>query len=229
MANNMTLLWCTFSVPCWRVMIALEEKMLQGYNQTLLDFDKEEHKSTIVMDLNPRAQLPTFKHGDCIVNESYGACMYLENQFRSQGTQMIPEGLAEQALMYQRMFEGQTFYEKLSDVVYYEYYVPRGERHDSAIKRNKDNLAIEIQLWEGYFQKMEAGSYLAGKAFSLADVLVFPTIAYSFRSGLSAESYPKLRAYYSMMKDRPSVKTTWPPHWLEDQEKPQWGDFLKEL
>uniref|UniRef100_A0A4W5NHB4 Glutathione S-transferase rho n=1 Tax=Hucho hucho TaxID=62062 RepID=A0A4W5NHB4_9TELE len=156
MAKNITLLWCTFSAPCWRVMIALEEKMLQGYNQTLLDFDKEEHKSTIVMDLNPRAQLPTFKHGDCIVNESYGACMYLENQFRSQGTQMIPEGLAEQALMYQRMFEGLTFYEKLSDVVYYEYYVPQGERHDSALKRNKDNLAIEIKLWEGYFQNMES-------------------------------------------------------------------------
>ncbi|CAB1320432.1 unnamed protein product [Coregonus sp. 'balchen'] len=49
-----------------------------------------------------------------------------------------------------------------------------------------------------------AGSYLAGKAFSLADVLVFPNIAYSFRSELSAERYPKLGAYYTLMKDRPS-------------------------
>ncbi|CAB1320433.1 unnamed protein product, partial [Coregonus sp. 'balchen'] len=49
----------------------------------------------------------------------------------SQGT---PGGQVEQALMCQCMFEGRTFYEKLSKVVFYEYYVPERERHDSAIK-----------------------------------------------------------------------------------------------
>lgn len=37
-----------------------------------------------------------------------------QSQFKSQGTKLIPDGAAEQALMYQRMFEGLTFYEKLS-------------------------------------------------------------------------------------------------------------------
>ncbi|KAM7383972.1 hypothetical protein PAMA_011360 [Pampus argenteus] len=78
MAQDMTLLWGSGSPPCWRVMIALEEKNLQGYNQKLLSFQKMEHKSQEVMDMNPRGQLPSFKHGTHVLNESYAACMYLE-------------------------------------------------------------------------------------------------------------------------------------------------------
>lgn len=78
------------------------------------------------------------------------------------------------------------------------------------MKRNRDALAAELKLWEGYLQKVAyeqhththtetctltgafhsfvsctkvaAGSYLAG-AFSMADVIVFPNIAYAFRFG----------------------------------------------
>lgn len=78
------------------------------------------------------------------------------------------------------------------------------------MKRNREGLATELNLWEGYLQKVvydhtcaqacgdtmltvvflsfdfcikvAAGSYLAG-GFSLADVIVFPNIAYAFRFG----------------------------------------------
>jgi len=222
----MTLLWGSGSPPCWRVMIALEEKNLQGYNQKVLSFEKGEHKSQEVLDMNPRGQLPAFKHGNNILNESYAACMYLESQFKSQGNQLIPDNAAEQALMYQRMFEGISLGDNMSNVIYYNYKVPEGERHDSAMKRNKESLVKELKLWEGYLGKLGAGSYLAGKTFSLADVLVFPGVAYLFRFGLPAEHYPKLAEYYALVKDRPSVKASWPPHWLEN---PQGQDTLKDL
>jgi len=117
--KNMMLYWCSGSPPCWRVMIALEEKKLQGYNHKHLSFDKKEHQCAEVKALNPRLQVrlwqtpvdgvllftthvtftkrakiwltfvkllhfyyylqvPTFKHGDLIVNESFAACLYLE-------------------------------------------------------------------------------------------------------------------------------------------------------
>ena len=41
----------------------------------------EEHKCDEVKALNPRVQLPTFKDGDAIVNESCGILMYLESQY----------------------------------------------------------------------------------------------------------------------------------------------------
>lgn len=37
-----------------------------------------------------------------------------QSQFKSQGNKLIPDSQEEQALMYQRMFEGLTFYDKLS-------------------------------------------------------------------------------------------------------------------
>ncbi|KAM9385717.1 uncharacterized protein KZ484_007242 [Pholidichthys leucotaenia] len=226
MAKNMTLLWGAGSPPCWRVMIALEEKNLQGYNQKLFSFDKMEHKSQEVLAVNPRGQLPAFKHGDIIVNESYAACFYLESQFGSQGTKLIPDSPPEQALMYQRMSEGLTFYDKLNGVIYYDWFVPEGERHDSALQRNKESLTTELKLWEGYLQKLGSGSHLAGPSFSLADVVIFPTVAYLFRFGLSAKRYPKLGEYYALLKERQSIKASWPTHWLEN---PEGQDTLKDI
>ncbi|XP_066572096.1 glutathione S-transferase rho [Amia ocellicauda] len=226
MAKDMFLYWGSGSPPCWRVMIALEEKHLQGYQHEMLSFEKQEHKSKEVLEINPRGQLPSFKHGNIILNESYGACMFLENQFKSQGTVLIPEGAGEQALVYQRMFENLTLQQKMADVIYYTWRIPEAERHESALKRHKEALATEFQLWEEYFQKMDAGSYVSGKNFTMADVMVFPQIAFAFRIGLSQEKYPKLTDYYNLLKDRPSVQASWPPHW---KENPQGMDTLKEL
>ncbi|XP_034401854.1 glutathione S-transferase A-like [Cyclopterus lumpus] len=127
--------------------------------------------------------------------------------------------------MYQRMFEGLS-YEKLNAVIYYEWFVPEEERHDSALKRNREALATELKLWEGYLQKLSSGSHLAGQSFSLADVTVFPTVATLFRFGLSAERYPKLGEYHALLKERPGIKASWPPHWLEN---PEGQDALKDV
>lgn len=56
MAQDITLLWGAGS-RCWRIMIALEEKGLAGYQQKLLSFDKGEHKSAEVLSINPRGQV----------------------------------------------------------------------------------------------------------------------------------------------------------------------------
>lgn len=37
-------------------------------------------------------------------------------------------------------------------VIYYNYMVPEEERHDSAMKRNREALTAELQLWEGYLK-----------------------------------------------------------------------------
>lgn len=196
-------------------MIALEEKGLQGYNQKLLSFEKGEHKSKEVHDINPRDQLPALKHEDRVVNESIAICLYLENEFKSQGNQLIPDCGKEKAVVYQRLLECLNLQQRFVDVATYAKRVPESERHDSAIKRNREALTNELNLWEGYLKK--EGPYLAGKNFSLADVAFFPVIALPFRMGLSHARYPKLSEYHNLVKERPSVKVSWPPHWLESE------------
>ncbi|XP_012686883.2 glutathione S-transferase A-like [Clupea harengus] len=224
MAKDMFLLWGSGSPPCWRVMIALEEKNLQGYQHKELSFDKGEHKSKQVLEINPRGQLPAFRHGTNLINDSVAACLYLENQFKSQGNPLIPSEQAEQALVYQRTLEAPNAQQKMIDVLTYTFRVPEEERHEATEKRNKEAATTEFQLWEGYLQK--TGPYIAGKNFSMADVVFFPTLALAFPLGLSQKKYPKLGVYHGFLKDRPSIKATWPTHWMQD---PPLKDPLKDL
>ncbi|XP_041931698.1 glutathione S-transferase A-like isoform X2 [Alosa sapidissima] len=192
MAEDMFLLWGSGSPPCWRVMIALEEKNLQGYQHKLLSFEKGEHKSKEVFDVNPRGQ----------------------NQFKSQGNQLIPSDQAGFALVYQRMIEAPNAQQKMIDVLLYNFHTPEEERQEAALKKKNEAATTEFQLWEGYLQK--TGPYMAGQNFSLADVAFFPTLALAFRLGLSQNKYPKLAEYHDFLKDRPSIKATWAQHWLEN-------------
>uniref|UniRef100_A0A3Q3JWB1 GST N-terminal domain-containing protein n=1 Tax=Monopterus albus TaxID=43700 RepID=A0A3Q3JWB1_MONAL len=168
--------------------------------------NKMEHKSQEVLDINPRVRLPSFKHADIIGNESYAVCFYLEVSFKSQGNKLIPDSPAEQVLMYQCIFEGLTFYEKLTKTKKLNPFISNVkpsvcERHDSALKKNREALVTELKLWKGYLQEGN---------------VINPDVNCScalFR--LSAENFPKLAEYYAQLKERPSIKASWPPRWLE--------------
>uniref|UniRef100_A0A8C7X387 Glutathione S-transferase rho n=1 Tax=Oryzias sinensis TaxID=183150 RepID=A0A8C7X387_9TELE len=203
MAKSMSLLWGAGSPPCWRVMITLEEKRLQGYKRKLLSFQKGEHKSQEVLELNPRGQLPAFRHGDVVVNESTAACLYLENRFQSQGNRLIPDSPAEQALVFQLSFTLRK-QQKGYSVIYYDLLVPEEERHDSTLKRSKETLSTELQLWEGYLQNVWSISNHTPVSLRL--------------TALSAGRFPKLAKYYSLLKERPSIKASWPPQWMSSRQ-----------
>lgn len=47
-----------------------------------------------------------------------------------------------------------VFWAPSGTVIYYNYIVPDGERHDSAIKRNRETLSAEVKLWEGYLEQV---------------------------------------------------------------------------
>ncbi len=58
--------------------------------------------------------------------------------------------------------------------------------------------------------------FLAGPGYgpTLADISFFPSLAYMVRLGLRLEGrWPNLHAYFERMCTRPSVLSTWPPHW----------------
>jgi len=57
--------------------------------------------------------------------------------------------------------------------------------------------------------------FLAGKQLSMADIKFFPFLALWVRCGLALEpKYPYMARYYKKMLQLPSVKKTWPPHWI---------------
>ncbi|XP_078607002.1 glutathione S-transferase A-like isoform X1 [Branchiostoma floridae x Branchiostoma japonicum] len=214
MASDITLYWASGSVPSWRAMICLEEKGLSGYNSKFLSFQKGEHKSEEVLKINPRGQVPTFKHGDAVVNESLGVCLYLENTFKNQGIKLLPDDPVQQALVLQRTIEVDNIRDKaIGGIFHYSLRTKPEDRDEAYLKGAKKALAEELKTWEGYLAQ-HGDSYIAGKDFTLADTSLFPMLAFVVRNQLPLkERFPCLASYYERLKERPSVKTSWPPHW----------------
>ncbi|RNA34995.1 glutathione S-transferase A-like [Brachionus plicatilis] len=51
MSQKIFLYWGSGSPPCWRIQLVLEEKNFK-YEQKLLSFERQEHKSEEIMKLN---------------------------------------------------------------------------------------------------------------------------------------------------------------------------------
>ena len=56
MTQKICLYWGSGSIPCWRLQLVLEEKKI-SYESKLLSFDKNDHKSDEIINLNPRGQV----------------------------------------------------------------------------------------------------------------------------------------------------------------------------
>ncbi|XP_068188989.1 glutathione S-transferase A-like isoform X2 [Antennarius striatus] len=211
MATDITLMCATGCAPCWMVELALKEKQ-KNFTHTILSYEKGDHRSQQVLDVNPRGALPAFKHGDNIVNEALAICLYLESAFKNSGNQLIPDSFADQATMYQRFQEADILRQKIGDVLFYELRTPAEERTEYAEKNLSSILTAEVQLWEMYMQK-RTGPYLAGGSFTLADVCAFPCIAALIQYGLSQQKYPWIADYYKTHKGRATIVKSWPSIW----------------
>lgn len=67
--------------------------------------------------------------------------------------------------------------------------------------------------------------FIAGDAFTLADINVVLACLFAMRAGASLAEYPHLLKYCEAMKERDCIKATWPPHWKESPNK----DWFKDL
>ncbi|XP_069750270.1 glutathione S-transferase A-like isoform X2 [Narcine bancroftii] len=177
------LYWGSGSPQCWRLQIALLEKKQDNVPQKLVSFNKGEHKSPQVLALNARGQVPAFILEGVSINDSVAACFYLESQFKYQGTQLIPDEPAKQAMVYQKTFEALFMYQKMEDYLFYDWRIPKLEQRNTAQERNIMSLREELKLWEMYLEKMTRHKYLTGRIFTLADVVMFTNIAFCFRFG----------------------------------------------
>lgn len=219
MADNMFLFWGSGSIPCWKPMIVLEEKGFGGYKNKLITFSNKEHKGEDVLKLNPRGQVPTFRDGDIVVNESNAICEYLECTYKDKGTQLIPTDKAQRARVLQRMHEAAANMQQklVLDLLYYFFQTKEEDRKEEEIAKKVEAAKEELGRWDAYLGETKA--YVAGPEFSMADVWFYPFIAFSVRMGLELEKFPNMKAYYDKVTARPSVQKSWPPHWNEEPAK----------
>ncbi|XP_063407651.1 glutathione S-transferase A-like isoform X2 [Mytilus trossulus] len=201
------LFWGSGSIPCWKPMLVLAEKGID-YESKQISFSEKGHKGPEVMALNPRGQ----------------------SMYSKQGTELIPSDPKEKAKVLQKAFESaenmQT--KAMQGVLYYYWRTKEEDRKEETIKENLDNCRNELTVWDKYLG--ECGhDFVAGKQFTLADVFFFPFLAWAWRMSLDFNKFPNLKKYFESVRERPSVKATWPPHWNEGEAQPEKMAYLKTL
>ncbi|KAL8609437.1 hypothetical protein ACOMHN_006624 [Nucella lapillus] len=70
-----------------------------------------------------------------------------------------------------------------------------------------------------------SAGYLMGQQFTMADVHLFPCLAFALRLQLKLEPWPRLEAYCQTLRDRPSILASRPPHWAGSQGRDYFQGF----
>lgn len=219
----MKLYWFSGSTPCWRVQIVLEEKgFYDKVDLRHVDFYKQEQKSAEVTKLNPRGQVPTFVDDGININESHAICDYLETCYGDYGKKLIPSEKEGMSRVLQRMHEAHNNFQHavIENIIYYCLQIKQENRDQELLETKYEIARKEIQRWEDYLMEVheDGQTYLVGEDFSMADIYLYPHVAFCVRFGLDISKYPELAKYYNTLAQRHSIQKTWPPTWKSSED-----------
>ena len=158
------------------------------------------------------------------MNESLAAVLYLDSTYPDSGTTLVPKGLEKEASkargeVYQRVFEAANLHSAMRDVVYPKMRnLISNEEQEKEWKEVKvEALKAELERWELYVGGEDNEWLVPAASFSAADVAVAVLVLAIVRFGASLDGFPKLKKYASKAAERPSVASTWPPHWKQGE------------
>ena len=94
-------------------------------------------------------QVPTFKDGDLVVNESNAICMYIEEKYSNVSNRLLPNTPEERSKVFWKIFEtGNVEIKALDGLAYYFYYTPKDERSDKVLQEKMAVAKSELAYWE---------------------------------------------------------------------------------
>ena len=157
--------------------------------------------------LNPHAQVPVLVDGDAVLRESNTICRYLATRYGdgSAGS-LLPRDALARARVEQWMDWQAT---ELNNAWRYAF---MGLLRDSPAHRDPDQIAASIAAWNREMGLLEAhlaqgGDYVAGAAFSLADVVLGLSTHRWRRTPMDARpDYPAVAAWMARLQARPGYR-----------------------
>ncbi|XP_057292344.1 glutathione S-transferase A-like [Hydractinia symbiolongicarpus] len=95
--------------------------------------------------------------------------------------------------------------------MYYHFYTKEEDTDEEYLKKKREELAKELEIWEKYLE----GNFIAGPDFTMADIYVFTYLAVLVRGSLPLDARPNIKKYYESLCKRPSIQASWPPSYKE--------------
>ncbi len=173
-----------------------------SYELVKVDLRAGAHKSPDHVGRHAHGLVPAFEDGDVRIIESAAACLYLADKFADKGLAPAPSS-PERARFYQFAFYAVSTLDESVVPLYFQKVVFPPER------RKQEVVDAKMPTWEtaADFLTRELGenSYLLGKSFSAADVIVGYDLALAAKAGLLA-GRPGLEAYVGRLTSRDAFK-----------------------
>lgn len=214
--------WGSGSSYSWRALLALEVKKLP-YTSHLVNFAKQEHKSSQVLKMNPRGRVPVLKDGHYVCFESLAILHYLD---RSYPQHPIFGATAEEAGAICRVISEFTAYaeQHIKKIIYAILFQGAEARLDE-VTRAMHIVGVEAKTIEA---RLSQSAWLTGDTLTAADIVVFTGIQMLLRALERPEArelrtrwlplqtnYPAIAAWIARVESLPGYERTYPPHWRE--------------
>ncbi|MBL6929657.1 MAG: glutathione S-transferase family protein [Rhodospirillales bacterium] len=190
----------------WTTRLACAEK---GITHELagLEFGSPE-----MLAMHPFGKIPFMRHGNFVLHETSAICRYIDDAF--DGPPLQPTEIRERALMDQWISSlGDYFYDPLIRRYVLQYVFAKGKDGgpdrsviDPAIEEIKGRLAIVESALDGK-------AFLAGSAFSIADMILTPILSYVRMMPEGADLMtpcPNVTRVHDALMARPSFAATRP-------------------
>ena len=168
-------------------------------------------QSPEVIAISPFGLVPCMRHGDVTLCESRAICAYIDQAF--PGPPLIPRDPAAMAITEQWIALIMTTIDPVLARQYLVAYLnaPSGQPDPASIAALLPKMQACFHALEA---RLAAVPCLAGDAFTLADMFLYPLIWFMRLKPESAallQSSPHLLAWYERMGARESARATEPP------------------
>lgn len=154
--------------------------------------------------MNPHGRIPTLRDGDVLMWESAAILRYLASRYGDGGAFWPADPVARARV------DMWAEWAKHEGANHFTYPVFWQRIRVSDAERDEAQLARNIARWEQTLDRIEAQlqqqPWLAGPAFSLADVVAGHYLFRWFTLDLPRRSRPAVEAYYQQLQARPAYR-----------------------
>jgi glutathione S-transferase len=192
-----------YSTCTRKVLTTLAEKGHEA-EFVLVDLMKGEHKSPAHLARQPFGQVPALEDDGFALYESRAIMRYLDAKL--PGPSLTPPDLKGRAVMEQWIsIESANFSPGALKVILQKFFKPMGGGvpDEAIIADGRASASRALDVLEPHLAK---NTYLAGEAFTLADISYMPYVGYLYQAGEAEliNSRRSVAAWWGRVSERPS-------------------------
>jgi glutathione S-transferase len=191
-------LYGNLNAPTTRMtLVTLAEKQREA-EFVPIDFSKRDQKWADQPVKHPFNTTPVLEDDGFVIYEARAILRYLDRSI--DGPRLTPEDARAFGRMEQFIGVEQSYFSPNAMTLVYAGFRPT---EPAVIERAKESLKAPLDLAN---EALGQGTYLAGDAFSLADIVWMPYVQYLFDKGVPelVTSRPNVDAWWKRVSSRPS-------------------------